>query len=91
MIILEACLPIDNDIISLFFRKESENKNKIIKRAFLQLIGYIIIFIAALILNEIIILNFLGLNKNIYSEISIRAIKDISLELNAHDDEEEDK
>ena len=91
MIVLEACIPIDNDIISLFFgdKEEEKNKNNIIKRSFLQLAGYIIIFIAALILNEIIILNFLGLNKNIYSEISKRAAKDTSIELNYHDDEED--
>ena len=90
MIVLEACLPLDNDIIPVFWGKRIDNEDKVIKRTFLQLIGYIIIFIAALILNEIIILNFWELNKNIYSEISKRGIIDTSIELNVHEDVDED-
>ena len=79
LIIVETCLPIDSDFIEYIFMKEEEReekyflKEKIVIRSIFQIIGYIIIFISALILNEIIILNFCGMNKNIYSKITLRA------------------
>ena len=78
IIIVETCLPIDTDMIEVLFRDDKEiyNKDKIIYRVFFQYIGYIILFIAAFILNEIIILNFCGFNNNIYSKISLRGKKD---------------
>jgi hypothetical protein len=44
-----------------------------------ELIGYIIIFFGALILNEIIVLNFWGLNENTYENISKRGILESKL------------
>ena len=56
------------------------------------MIGYTIIFIAALILNEIFILNFCGFNKNTYKTISMRANKDLETELKIDEkDEDEDE
>ena len=76
-ILLEALLPIDNDFIALFFKFLPE-KEKIIKRTIIQSIGYLILFIASLIMNEIIIFNFLDLNSNTFDIISIRGELDSS-------------
>ena len=43
-----------------------------IKRTIIQSIGHIILFFGSLILNEIIIFNCLGLNRNIFLTISQR-------------------
>ena len=77
IIIVETCLPIDNDMIEIFYKPEVNNKEKIVPRSLFQFIGYIIIIISALILNEILILNFLGCNKNIGSNISLRRKIDV--------------
>ena len=37
------------------------------------MIGYVILFISALILDEVIILNFCGFNKNTFLRISLKA------------------
>ena len=77
LIIVETCLPIDNDMIEIFYKEKLKNKEKIIPRALWQFIGYIIIIFSALILNEIIILNFYGFNKNIRENISSRSMIDV--------------
>ena len=90
IVVLEACLPLDNDFISILFGKENNNKEFVFKRTYYQLIGYVIIFIAALILNEILLLNFCGFNKNTYKRISIRANKDVETELKIDENEKEE-
>ena len=79
IIAVEALLPIDNDIIPYILREKTKDDifNKILKRIGFQSIGYIIIFFAALILNEIIVFNFFGLNKNTFKRISSRGDIDI--------------
>jgi len=77
IIIVETCLPIDVDMIEIFYKDEVFNKEKILTRVLFQCIGYIIIIISALILNEILILNFLGLNKNIRQNITSRSTLDV--------------
>ena len=77
IIIVETCLPIDVDIIEIFYKEGVFNKEKILTRVLFQCIGYIIIIISALILNEILILNFLGFNKNIRQNITSRSILDV--------------
>jgi len=83
IIIVETCLPIDNDMIEIFYRHDVYNKEKILTRVLFQCFGYIIIIISALILNEIIVLNFFDLNENIRLSISLRsrleAMKSIDL------------
>ena len=74
-ILLESILPVDND---LFENNTEEKKEKIIKRIIIQSFGYIILFFASLIMNEIIIFNFLGLNKNTFNTISSRGELDSS-------------
>ena len=69
-ILLEAFLPIDNDFIAVITKHIPDDK--IIKRTIIQSIGYLILFFASLIMNEIIILNFFGLNKNTFDKISFR-------------------
>ena len=76
-ILLEALLPIDNDFIALLF-KTLPDKEKIIKRTIIQSIGYLILFIASLIMNEIIIFNFFDLNSNTFDTISTRGELDSS-------------
>ena len=98
LIIVETCLPIDSDFIEyIFMRKRREEEfflqNKIVKRTIFQIIGYTIILIAALILNEIIILNFCGFNKNTYLKISLRGEVDASnlIELSNKEDNTTDE
>ena len=88
-ILIETLLPIDDDFLFLIFENRSdieEQKEKIIKRTIIQLIGYIILFFAALIINEIIILNFYSFNKNTYDKICKRGKIDV-LPLNQIEDE----
>ena len=77
IIIVETCLPIDNDMIDLLYKEKVNNKENIIPRALSQFAGYIIIIFSALILNEIIILNFLDFNKNIRENISSRSMNEV--------------
>ena len=70
-ILIEAFLPIDNDLILLIL-KQIGDKDKIIKRTIIQSIGYLILFFASFIMNEIIIFNFCDLNKNTFDTISFR-------------------
>ena len=83
IIVVETCVPIDNDMIEIFYKEDVFNAGNILTRVLFQCIGYIIIIISALILNEIIILNFLGFNKNIRLNITSRSTLDFenSLEL----------
>ena len=70
-ILIEAFLPIDTDFIVLIF-KQIGDEYKIIKRTIIQSIGYLILFFASFIINEIIIFNFCDLNKNTFDTISSR-------------------
>ena len=76
-ILIEAFLPIDNDFIAIFL-KQMPDKERIINRTIIQSIGYLILFFASLIMNEIIILNFLELNANTFDTISTRGDLDSS-------------
>ena len=93
IIVLEALLPIDNDIIPIFLDKDKEVKDedKILKRTYIQFIGYIILFFSALILDEMIILNFCGFNKNTFSKITTRAELDTFRELSMCSEIEENE
>ena len=71
-ILVETFLPIDNDFISVILKQNIFNEEKIIKRTIIQSIGYLILLFASLIMNEIIIFNFFGLNKNTFDRISLR-------------------
>ena len=66
-ILFELILPIDSDVLDhLIFDTHNDHvKEEIFERFGYQMIGYIILFLGALILNEIIVLNFFGFNKNI--------------------------
>ena len=79
IIAVEALLPIDNDIIPYILKEKTKDDKyrKALKRTGFQSIGYIIIFFAALILNEIIVFNCFGLNKNTFKRISSRGDIDI--------------
>ena len=61
------------------------------KRTYYQIIGYAILFFAALILDEMIILNFCGFNKNTFSKISGRAELDTLRELSMCSEIDEDE
>ena len=76
--------------ISYFiFFPSKRNKKKFI----LEFIGYIIIFFGALILNEIIVLNFWGLNENTYENISKRGILESNLlgEISPNDEKDDNE
>ena len=89
IIALEALLPIDNDIIPYILGKKIEEKEKKLKRTYIKTIGYAILLFAALILDEMIILNFCGFNKNTFSRISFRAQLDTKRKLSIGSEIEE--
>ena len=60
------------NIIDFFTIEEGKKKNNFNKKFVIENIGYALIIFGALILNEIIILNFFGLNENTYTNISER-------------------
>ena len=76
IILVEALLPLDNDIIKIALHQENDYvkmiRNKILKRFYWQTIGFAILFFGALILNEIIIFNFCGLNQFTFGKINKR-------------------
>ena len=58
---------------------DSDRRENNIKRYLYELLGYTIIIISALILNEIIVLNFWGFNENTYKNIIDRGNIDFNL------------
>ena len=71
------------------------NKEEVSRIEFIiGILGFIIVIFGALILNEIIILNFFGLNENTYSNISARgridSINNQGLTHNGTNDDDED-
>ena len=76
-------------MIEIIYKEDIFNEEKIYSRVLFQCIGYIIIIISALILNEIIILNFLGFNKNIRLNIASRSKLDVEGSLYATKDTKE--
>ena len=91
-IFLELILPIDSDILDyLFFDSANDHiPEQILERFCYQMIGYIIIFIGALILNEIIVLNFCGFNTNTNLYIVKGNKKDQSISKNIINDNDHD-
>ena len=91
IVALLSFLPIDNDIVPLFWGEHIDNKEKKLKRTYIQLSGYLIIFLATLILNEILYLNFCGFNRNTFERISSRGNLDtINSDVKCFESEEED-
>ena len=81
-------MPIDSDILDylLFHSANDHVPKEILIRFAFQMIGYIILFIGALILNEIIVLNFCGFNTNTYLNILERSKNDSIILLNINND-----
>jgi hypothetical protein len=94
IILIEAFLPLDNDIIKIILQSDEkyivDNKDKSLERFYYQSIGYLFLFFGSLILNEIIVFNFWGLNKFTSFKMSERAKSDVialpPLELSNLDD-----
>ena len=84
IIVIEAFLPLDNDIIKIIIGSGEEyiinNKRKSLKRLFYQSFGYIFLFFGSLILNEIIVFNFCGFN-NFTSEKMIERAQSDSIDI----------
>jgi hypothetical protein len=80
VIVIEAFLPLDNDIIKIIIGSGEEyiinNKGKSLKRLFYQSFGYIFLFFGSLILNEIIVFNFCGFNNFTSEKMRERAQSD---------------
>ena len=98
IILVEALLPLDSDIIKIILRQEEndyikENRDKFLKRVYYQQIQYSFLLFAALILNEIIIFNCCGFNKNTFTNIYSRGMMDsnANFELTPGDDVSEDE
>ena len=97
IILVEALIPIDSDIIKIIIHQENpyitKNKKIFLKRFGYQTIGYTVLFFGALILNEIIIFNFCGFNKNTFSKINLRGKIDScnNIEISPSDDVSEEE
>ena len=91
-IIVELVSPIDSDILDCYiFDTESDHPEKeILRRNLYQIFGYIILLIAALILNEIIVFNFWGLNTNTYLNIIQRSKNDSIALLNVNNENDDE-
>jgi drug/metabolite transporter (DMT)-like permease len=91
-IIVELVSPIDSDILDCYvFDTQSDHpQNEILKRFLYQIFGYIILLIAALILNEIIVFNFWGLNTNTYLKIMQRSKNDSIALLNVNNENDDE-
>ena len=95
IILLEACLPFDSDIIKILLGTDQsyilDRIDDILKRFYWQTIGYTFLFFGSLILNEIIIFNCCGLNKYTFKNIYQRGESDSTmtpqLEINNYDDD----
>ena len=89
-ILVELISPIDSDILDcVIFNTTNDHPAKdILKRFFFQSFGYIILFFASLILNEIIILNFCGCSQNTFLNISSRSKMDSLALVNFGNDNE---
>ena len=73
------------------FNTQSDHPEKEILTRFLcQIFGYIILLIAALILNEIIVFNFWGLNTNTYLNIMQRSKNDSIALLNVNNENDDE-
>jgi len=94
IILIEAFLPLDSDIIKIILGSKEEyilkDKKKSLKRFYYQSIGYIFLFFGALILNEIIVFNCCGLNNFTSKKMRERAKSDENdfhtIELTNYDD-----
>ena len=92
IILVEALLPIDSDIIKIILNIKNEyiiaHREIFLQRAYFQTIGYAFLLFGALILNEIIIFNCCGFNKNTFSNINLRGKLDstVNLELTPGDE-----
>ena len=94
IILIEAFLPLDTDIIEIIFGSDKEyilkDKDKILKRFYYQSIGYLFLFFGSLILNEIIVFNCCGLNDFTSIKTRERAKSEVidfpPLDLNNSDD-----
>ena len=76
-VLTDFLTPFFLNIIDFFFNKKEKEKDNFNKKFLIENIGYALIIFGALILNEIIILNFFGLNENTYTNISERGKLDI--------------
>jgi len=74
-VLTDFITPLLYDILNFFFL-DDDRTGKNIRRYIYELIGFLILIFGALILNEIIILNFLGLSDNTYSKIAYRGSLD---------------
>lgn len=90
--LVEALLPLDNDIITIALHQENEyekiNRKKILKRFYWHTVGFAILIFGELILNEIIIFNFCGLNKYTLGKINKRGEFESGtlIQINSNDD-----
>ena len=87
-ILFEIILPLDSDILDyIFFAEESDHPvHEILERLGYQMIGYTFLIFGALILNEIIVLNFLGFNTNTFLNIAKRSENDSYALLNINNE-----
>ena len=83
---------IDSDILDCYvFDTQSDHpREEILERFIYQIFGYIILLIAALILNEIIVFNFWGLNTNTYLNIMQRSKNDSIALLNVNNENDDE-
>ena len=87
-VLTDFLTPFYYNILNIIFLDEDQTTRNII-RYILEFVGSIIIIFGALILNEIIILNFFGLNENTSINISYRGTLDLMLQTNNNNNTDE--
>ena len=86
LMVTDIIHPIINWIISLS-ENEKDKQNKTLE-IILNSIGYFLVLFSSLIYNEIIILNFYGLNKNTKNYLEEKQREELSSILDYYDDDE---
>ena len=80
-VLTDFLTPYFYNFVDCIFLEDEERIEKNYKRYIWELVGYTIIIFGALILNEIIIFNFYGLNENTYNKIAFRGTLDSTMGL----------
>lgn len=78
-VLTDFLTPFLYNIFNFFFLEKDHRRNNLFRYLF-EFIGHLIIILGASILNEIIILNFFGLNENTYEKITERGSVDFKIE-----------
>lgn len=77
-VLTDFVTPFLYNILNFIFLENDRRKNNMLRYLY-ETIGYLIIIFSSLVLNEIIILNFFGLDENTYERIILRGNLDLNV------------